>query len=94
MLESQQEIINAETYFTAEDIGRWAKALLKAVRMKKKLKENGEYRKRWNEETVRRLSIIAKELWEIEEMSGVIDVIYCQDGRTMKEIKIKSKYTV
>jgi len=62
--------------------------------MKKKLKENGEYRKRWNEEIVRRLSTIAKELWEIEERSGVIDFIYCQDGGTLKKIKIKSKYTI
>lgn len=88
MQESQQEIINAETYFTAEDIGRWAKALLKAVRIKEKLKKRGEYRKRWNKETVRRLSTIAKELWESEEKSKVIDVIYCQDGRTVKELSL------
>ena len=85
MQEHQQEVINAETYLSAENLERGARALLKAAKTKK-LKESGKYRKRWSEESISRLSRIAKAPWESEEESGVIEVTYCEDGRTIKEI--------
>jgi len=90
-MSGEQEVVNAEAYVGSEDSEAEAKALLKAVKMKKKLKERGEYRKRWSKDTVEMLANIAKVLWESEERNGVIEVTYNNDGKTIKEIKIKNK---
>ena len=90
-MSGEQEVVNAEAYVGSEDSEAEAKALLKAVKMKKELKERGEYRKRWSKDTVEMLANIAKVLWESEERNGVIEVTYNNDGKTIKEIKIKNK---
>ena len=87
----EQEVVNAEAYESSEAPEAEAKALLKAVRMKKELKERGKYKKRWSRDTVGILANIAKVLWESEEKNGVIEVTYGNDGKTIEEIKIKNK---
>ncbi|MCD6340791.1 MAG: hypothetical protein J7L51_02430 [Desulfurococcales archaeon] len=93
-MSGEQEVVNAEAYIGGEDLEAEAKALLKAVKMKKELKEKGKYVKRWGKDTVEMLANIAKVLWESEERNGVIEVTYSKDGKTIKEIEIKSKDVV
>jgi len=87
----EQEVVNAGAYVGSGDSEAEAKALLKAVKMKKELKEKGEYRKRWSKDTVEMLANIAKVLWESEEKNGVIEITYDKDRKTIKEIEIRNK---
>ena len=93
-MQGDQEVVSAEAYVGSEDLETEARALLNAVKMKKKLKESGEYRKRWSKETVEMLARIAKVLWESEEKNGVIEVTYGKNGKTIREIEIKDKDVV
>jgi len=89
-----EEVVSAKEYLGSGDREAEARALIKAVKLKKELKERGEYRKRWGEETVEVLSNIAKVLWESEEESEVIEVTYAEGKRTIKKIEIKDKGAV
>ncbi len=93
-MQGDEEVIGAEEYVGSKNSEAEARALLKAVKLKKKLKEKGEYRKRWNKKTIEVLSSIARVLWESEERNGVIEITYSEGRKSIKEIEIKDKNVV